>query len=428
MPGHVATAPVISVRSIGKRYRLGGARLPYKSLRDAIGRSVRRPAAAPADPWIWALRDISFDILEGDVVGIVGRNGAGKSTLLKILSRITEPTTGEAHVHGRVGSLLEVGTGFHPELTGRENIYLNAAILGMRRTEIDRRFDEIVDFAGTERFLETPVKFYSSGMQMRLAFSVAAHIDSEVLLVDEVLAVGDLEFQRKCLGKMQDVSRSGRTVVFVSHNLQAVRTLCETGVLLDQGRVVVQGPIDDVVERYVGLGASAPVGGTLPPEAHLVEPRHFELDAVELLDRVGQPTASLLMDEDFSVRIRFRVHDVTREYRIGVWIRSSDGTRLVSFLSTDGGRPHLRALSRQPHSLAVHARNAFPPGTYSLEIVVKDRFGDYVDHVDGLRFSVEPFAVHVDPELVARSEGPAWGIVRLPSRWSIPPDLAVPRD
>lgn len=423
MPGQGGTAPIISVRSIGKRYRLGGARLPYKSLRDAIGRSVRRPAAASADPWIWALRDISFDIAEGDVIGIVGRNGAGKSTLLKILSRITEPTTGEAHVHGRVGSLLEVGTGFHPELTGRENIYLNAAILGMRRTEIDRRFDEIVDFAGTERFLETPVKFYSSGMQMRLAFSVAAHIDSEVLLVDEVLAVGDLEFQRKCLGKMQDVSRSGRTVVFVSHNLQAVRTLCETGVLLDQGRVVVHGLIDEVVERYVRLGASTPVGGLLGPAAHLVEPRHFELESVELLGRGGQPAASLLMDEDFAVRIRFRVHDLAREYRIGVWIRTSDGTRLVSFVSTDGGAPHLRARTGDPLTIQMHARNAFPPGTYSLEVLAKDRFGDYVDHVEGLTFGVEPVALGDEPELVARSAAPSWGLVHLPSRWSIPQEI-----
>ncbi|MCA9896469.1 MAG: ABC transporter ATP-binding protein, partial [Anaerolineae bacterium] len=200
---------------------------------------------------LWALKDVSFEVKRGEVVGIVGRNGAGKSTLLKILSRITEPTSGHAEIHGRVGSLLEVGTGFHPELTGRENIYMNGAILGMRRSEIDRQFDEIVAFAEIERFLDTPVKRYSSGMHVRLAFAVAAHLEPEILLVDEVLAVGDVEFQRKCLGKMEDVAQGGRTVIFVSHNMAAVKDLCQRAFLLKEGELEFVGSVDATIRRYL---------------------------------------------------------------------------------------------------------------------------------------------------------------------------------
>jgi ABC-type polysaccharide/polyol phosphate transport system ATPase subunit len=248
----MSTGSAIVDEGLSKRYRLG-AREPYGVLRDRIGQLLRSPfrrrdRAEPA--WIWALDDLTFEIGEGDVVGIVGRNGSGKSTLLKILSRITEPTRGRALVRGRVGSLLEAGTGFHPELTGRENVFVNGAILGMRRQEIQRRFDEIVAFAGVERFLDTPVKYYSSGMQMRLAFAVAAHLEPDVLLVDEVLAVGDAEFQRRCLGKMHDVSQEGRTVLFVSHQMGQIRRLCRSAVWLDRGRMRAFGPTDEVLAQY----------------------------------------------------------------------------------------------------------------------------------------------------------------------------------
>jgi len=228
----------IRVENLSKLYHIGRARQRHDTLRDALSAAFRRPASRAArreDETLWALRDVSFEVQRGEVVGIIGRNGAGKSTLLKILSRITEPTSGRAEIHGRVGSLLEVGTGFHPELTGRENVYLNGAILGMHRTEIDRKFDEIVAFAEIEKFLDTPVKHYSSGMYVRLAFAVAAHLDPEILLVDEVLAVGDAAFQRKCLGKMDSVGKEGRTVLFVSHNMAAVTNLCDWGLLLDAG-------------------------------------------------------------------------------------------------------------------------------------------------------------------------------------------------
>jgi len=260
----------IRVEGLSKQYRIGGRQESYRTLRDTlakvcvlpfrrVGKLLRGQAtgAAELDETIWALQDISFDINRGEVVGIIGRNGAGKSTLLKILSRITEPTEGYADIHGRLSSLLEVGTGFHHELTGRENIYLNGAILGMKKAEIARKFDEIVAFAEIEKFIDTPVKHYSSGMYVRLAFAVAAHLEPEILVVDEVLAVGDLAFQQKCLGKMQDVTVQGRTVVFVSHNMAAVQALCHRGILLSEGRVAADTTACDAVRLYVAASAKA---------------------------------------------------------------------------------------------------------------------------------------------------------------------------
>jgi lipopolysaccharide transport system ATP-binding protein len=251
----MSQGPVIAIRGLGKRYSLGMT-LQHGMLRDALAGSVRRllgrgPSQRKESREFWALSDVSFDVAEGQVLGVIGRNGAGKTTLLKLLSRITDPTTGEIVVRGRVASLLEVGTGFHPELSGRENIFLNGAILGMTRKEIRQRFDEIVAFAEVERFIDTPVKRYSSGMYVRLAFAVAAHLDPEILVLDEVLAVGDYQFQKKCLGKMGDVARSGRTVLLVSHNMASVLNLCTTAVLLEQGTLSASGPVADVVKRYM---------------------------------------------------------------------------------------------------------------------------------------------------------------------------------
>jgi lipopolysaccharide transport system ATP-binding protein len=247
----------VSVEGLSKYYRIGQYRNAYGTLRDSIAlathRIVRRERVEEHKD-IWALHDVSFDVAEGEVLGIVGRNGAGKSTLLKILTRITTPTEGQAVIRGRVGSLLEVGTGFHPELTGRENVFLNGAVLGMKRREIARKFQEIVDFAGVENFIDTPVKRYSSGMSVRLAFAVAAHLEPEILLVDEVLAVGDAEFQRRCLGRMEDLSQSGRTVLFVSHNMQAVVQLCSRALWLEHGRLLEDGQSGDVVASYLQAG------------------------------------------------------------------------------------------------------------------------------------------------------------------------------
>jgi lipopolysaccharide transport system ATP-binding protein len=261
----------LELERIGKQYHIGRRQSGHRSTQDVLKDALLSPfrrtmrllegraaGAADLDETFWALKDVSFEVKHGEIVGIIGRNGAGKSTLLKILSRITEPTEGRGEIHGRVGSLLEVGTGFHPELSGRENLFLNGAILGMRKAEIERKFDEIVTFAEIDRFIDTPVKHYSSGMYVRLAFAVAAHLEPEILLVDEVLAVGDAAFQNKCLGKMSEVSRAGRTVVFISHNMAAVENLCDRGILLENGRLTFSGDMKQTVEHY--LQGSA-VGG-----------------------------------------------------------------------------------------------------------------------------------------------------------------------
>jgi len=252
--------PIIKVQNLGKHYRLGTRRARYGSLRDTVAdmamaplRILKRTGRA-SQPTVWAVKDVSFVVRPGEVIGIIGRNGAGKSTLLKMLSRITQPTTGRIEVYGRIASLLEVGTGFHPELTGRENIYLNGAILGMARAEIERNFDEIVAFSEVEEFIDTPVKHFSSGMYLRLAFAVAAHLEPEILIIDEVLAVGDVRFQRKCLDKMHDVGKQGRTVLFVSHNMPAITRLCPRTILLDRGAILRDGPSAEVVSAYLGSG------------------------------------------------------------------------------------------------------------------------------------------------------------------------------
>lgn len=267
--------PILELKGIGKQYKIGGDAKPYLSLRDSVVDLFKGNRDKDQGKF-WALNDVSFDVYPGDTIGIIGRNGAGKSTLLKILSKITPPTIGHIKARGRVASLLEVGTGFHPELTGSENVYLNGSILGLTRTEIRKKFDEIVDFSGVEKFLETPLKHYSSGMQLRLAFAVAAHLEPEILVVDEVLAVGDAAFQKKCLGKMDEVSKSGRTILFVSHNMGAVRQLCKKGVLLNQGNVeLISDDINDVLIEY--LNQTEVVG------QHLSERSDFEsIDGVKL--------------------------------------------------------------------------------------------------------------------------------------------------
>jgi lipopolysaccharide transport system ATP-binding protein len=287
---------VIRTENLGKQYRIGKA-ARYRTLRESLNdwaaaplRWLRRSQNPTATTeLIWALRNVSLEVKRGEVVGVIGRNGAGKSTLLKILSRITEPTEGQVELVGRVGSLLEVGTGFHPELTGRENIFLNGALLGMSRREIQRKFDEIVAFAEIEKFLDTPVKHYSSGMYMRLAFAVAAHLEPEILIVDEVLAVGDGPFQEKCVGKMEEVGASGRTVIFVSHNMAAIQRLCRHAVLLDRGKIVATGTCHEVIAEYIGHGgAHAAERRWLPKDPTNGDPDVFLMRAA-VLDETGRP-------------------------------------------------------------------------------------------------------------------------------------------
>ena len=301
---------IIAAFDLSKRYRIGELQSAYGTLRESLAgaaRSIVRRQHGTHYEEIWALRDVSFEVHEGQVLGIVGMNGAGKSTLLKILTRITTPTSGRVELRGRVGSLLEVGTGFHPELTGRENVYLNGSVLGMRRQEIQRKFDEIVEFSGVEQFIDTPVKRYSSGMSVRLAFAVAAHLEPEILLIDEVLAVGDAEFQRRCLGRMEDLSNSGRTIVFVSHQMQAVAQLCDRAILLEKGRMTLDGPAGDVVAHYLqsadGVGPSR-VWSNLEsaPGNKLVR-----MLSIRVVDEDGDVVSAIDVRRPVGIEIAFRV-------------------------------------------------------------------------------------------------------------------------
>ena len=294
----------VSVRGLSKSYSIARNAVQHSTVGEVLAHKMRNPLAKVERDTFWALNDVNFDIQKGDVVGIIGRNGAGKSTLLKILSRITEPTKGRIDLYGRVGSLLEVGTGFHPELTGRENVYLNGAILGMSKSEIARQFDAIVDFSGTEKFLDTPVKRYSSGMYVRLAFAVAAHLNPEILIIDEVLAVGDADFQKKCIGKMQDVANSGRTVLFVSHNLDVVRKLCTSGILMQNGRVASTGTAKAVLERYVQSGAAQQDVYEIPrPPLQEDTQGYAEILSVETLQ--GRVAREIPVGHPWQVRVKF---------------------------------------------------------------------------------------------------------------------------
>jgi lipopolysaccharide transport system ATP-binding protein len=304
------TATVIEVEGLSKRYRLGQLQAGYDTLRDTIAHGVNRIAHRehrPAAEEIWALQDVSFTVEQGEVLGVIGPNGAGKSTLLKILTRITTPTRGTATIRGHVGSLLEVGTGFHGELTGRENIYLNGAILGMTRREITRKLPQIVEFSGVEKFIDTPVKRYSSGMYVRLAFSVAAHLEPEILLVDEVLAVGDAEFQRRCLGRMEELSRYGRTVLFVSHQMQVLARLCDRAILLREGRVVQDGPSDQVVAHYLQAEGGAGSRRTWPDLATAPGGKRVRIREVRVVDEDGRLVDSVDIRRSVGVEITFTV-------------------------------------------------------------------------------------------------------------------------
>jgi lipopolysaccharide transport system ATP-binding protein len=304
-------AIAIEAHELSKRYRIGQMQAAYGTLRDSLSRAGRR-LAGDAGPRhkreeIWALRDVSFDVQQGEVLGLIGRNGAGKSTLLKLLTRITAPTSGHAVIRGRVGSLLEVGTGFNPELTGRENVFLNGSILGMKRREIQRKMSDIVEFSGVEKFLDTPVKRYSSGMYVRLAFSVAAHLEPEILLVDEVLAVGDAEFQQRCLGRMEDFSGTGRTVIFVSHNMQAVNQLCNRTIWLDEGSVMEDGDPSTVVTHYMQQSHAAGAQVTFPDDESAPGDDLVRLLSVRVVDGDGDTVETVDVRDAVGIEIRFRV-------------------------------------------------------------------------------------------------------------------------
>lgn len=368
----------IHAEHLGKRYLLG-QRESYKTLRDVIASTAKAPILKLArgfgrnnggNEFFWALKDISFDITEGEVVGIIGRNGSGKSTLLKILSRITSPTEGYAEIHGRVGSLLEVGTGFHPELTGRENIYLNGSILGMKKREIDDKFDEIVKFSEIEKFLDTPVKRYSSGMYVRLAFSVASHLEPEILMIDEVLAVGDANFQKKCLGKMGDVAKQGRTVLFVSHSMPAILNLCTKGILLDNGKVKASGAIMDVVDIYLGenIGLNGEV--TFSKDRNGSRKTNLMFTALRVLGDSGNPTSYVDIAKGFTLEIEYDVFKPISKAQVAFELWNSLGVCVLCSTDFDESPESLRNIKPAGHYKAscYIPTEYLRPGLYWIDI------------------------------------------------------------
>jgi lipopolysaccharide transport system ATP-binding protein len=352
----------ISARGIGKSYHIAHKK-QHGTMAEALLHRLRNPFERANTEEMWALKDVSFDVPHGEIVGLLGRNGAGKSTLLKILSRITEPTAGEARLSGRVGSLIEVGTGFQPELTGRENIFLNGAILGMRRREIAKRFDEIVDFSGVEKFLDTPVKHYSSGMYVRLAFAVAAHLDTDILLVDEVLSVGDAEFQKKSLGKMDDVANSGRTVIFVSHNVAAIETLCRQGLFFRGGQLLYSGPIADALAeyhkslKYFSTGAVQPVA---------IKNCKY-LRTMDVVDDTGESTRVIPLGTPLRIRIRAEFPDQIDHPIFIAHVDNSSGQQVLSVASpkTERGIPGVFGTS---DISCIIEHLPLPPGEYFLRL------------------------------------------------------------
>jgi lipopolysaccharide transport system ATP-binding protein len=343
----------IKVEGLGKQYRLGGkSEARYRTLRDSISGVFTWPARMlrgelrDNSEKIWALRDISFEVRDGQVLGVIGRNGAGKSTLLKILSRVTEPTVGHAEIRGRVGSLLEVGTGFHPELTGRENIYLNGAVLGMKRREIAGKFDEIVEFSGVSKFIDTPVKHYSSGMYLRLAFSVAAHLEPEILVVDEVLAVGDAEFQRKCLGKMSDVAAAGRTVLFVSHNMSAILRLTEESIVLEKGNLVFRAPTREAVDYYMASGLSQSGERIWTTEEIPSDSAPFRPIAVRVRDPQGKVVDSIQSRQPLEIELEYELDKAIQGLRVGVYLQTIRGETIFTSFDTDNPKQYEKYATR----------------------------------------------------------------------------------
>jgi lipopolysaccharide transport system ATP-binding protein len=413
----------IRVEGLGKEYAIGAAQQLPGTLYDLLSGFLKRrrdhsPVAAPArqDTSFWALRDLDFEIKAGEVFGIVGRNGAGKSTLLKILSRITAPTRGRVTIQGRIASLLEVGTGFHPELTGRENIYLNATILGMSQKEIARQFEAIVDFSGVARFLDTPVKRYSSGMYVRLAFAVAAHVESDILLIDEVLAVGDADFQKRCLGMMGDVARGGRTVLFVSHNLTALRNLCTTGLLLNEGRIEVRGKIEDVLNKYASnrtTDSDTAVELPAAPAAHVAS-----LCRLAVRSQGANTRAPISVRTPFAVTVELEVRRPDTD--IGVYLHCHDSNQNRVFSTGSFFNPALNgvALGSGHYQFACEIPgDLLNEGEYTLDVMlVRDR-----SDVLTTESSILSFHVHGAPTGVEGWNWPILGVIRPQLQWSCMP-------
>jgi lipopolysaccharide transport system ATP-binding protein len=369
--------PILEVQNISKKFRIQTNRQPYLSLRESITGIFSRKEQSTSE--FWALKDVSFDVYPGDSVGIIGRNGAGKSTLLKILSKITPPTSGKIISRGRIASLLEVGTGFHPELTGRENIYLNGSILGLKRHEINQQFDAIVDFSGVEKFLDTPLKHYSSGMQLRLAFAVAAHMEPEVLIIDEVLAVGDAEFQKKCMGKMGEVSKSGRTILFVSHQIGAITQLCQKGVLLNKGGIENLGDAKTVVDYYLNYQEINGNNYIYERESSRAKKNYFTVINTSSLD--GTVTSDYKFDESVVINFEFAINSHSPNTLVGIGLNDKFHNRIATFLKevevfNNGNGLYKGSL--------ILPSNIIAPNKYTLTFAIWTRSGEVFDMIENV--------------------------------------------
>jgi len=413
----------ISVRGLGKKYAIGGPREKYLTFRDAIVSSVKAPvrrlSSREPPQEFWALKDISFNVEQGEVVGIIGRNGAGKSTLLKILSRITTPTEGTVDLYGRVGSLLEVGTGFHPELTGRENIFLSGSILGMKRSEIDAKLDDIVKFSEIEKFLDTPAKRYSSGMYVRLAFAVAAHLDPEILLVDEVLAVGDAAFQKKCLGKMGEVAKEGRTVLFVSHNMTMISSLCRKGILLNEGNLQFEGPVEDAINTY--LNSDQIGSGEIVFRDRLPGDENAVLRSVRIVGPDGKPTVNVEINQSFCIEMEYELHrDGLRVYP-NLHVKDSYGQYVFVTADSEMDSTSMKKLKTGRYcSRCVIPGNFLNSGTYYIGFALGSVFPLAIHSFlpDLLFITIHDPIVGIPTRLEGYS-GPVPGSVRPLLKWEL---------
>ncbi len=384
---------VITVRDVSKRYRIGLAEERSETFAGQIMDMVKAPLRnlkqlrslsrfnEEDESVFWALRDISFDVQEGKVLGIIGHNGAGKSTLLKILSRITEPTKGEITIKGRVSSLLEVGTGFHPDLTGRENIYMNGTILGMKKKEIDQKFEEIVEFSGVAKYIETPVKRYSSGMKVRLAFSVAAHLEPEILIVDEVLAVGDVEFQKKCIGKMNDVTGQGRTVLFVSHSMPIIKSLCSKALFLKNGTISYLGDTEQAIEKYLKKETDIKIDELVPEGRSKHNSGEGKITRIRMLNSIQSKTNELQYLEQFFLQLELDIFKSLDHPILDVRI-FREGIELVHFANTY--KNEIESLEKGKHAIEVTIKNMLQPGLYSMALGIHRSDGYTIDYLENI--------------------------------------------
>ena len=413
----------IKAENIGKRYHIGVPSIKYQTLSETIGEWFKAPFRSlsqnkDAFDTFWALHNVSFEVKQGQVLGIIGRNGAGKSTLLKILSRVTEPTEGMLEIHGRVGSLLEVGTGFHPELTGKENIYLNGAILGMKRNEIERKFDEIVTFAEVEKFIDTPVKRYSSGMYLRLAFAVAAHLEPEILVVDEVLAVGDAEFQKKCLGMMGDVAKEGRTVIFVSHNMSAILRLTEETLVIDQGKLILRAPTTEAVDFYLSHGLTQE-GQRFWQKEEIPKSSHpFVPIALRIKNKTGKVVDTIRSVDPLTVEVEYELSQSIKGLRVGIYLSSARGEFIFTSFDTDDLNLYDKHTQRKEGHYISHCiipANYLNEGRYVIGVNASSyRIKSYFHDEQALVFNVDSMGAPGNQWLERRQ-----GFMRPLLNWSI---------